>query len=77
MKKKSEDLAQIAFIQLIKNSLPSNISLVDELSDLLKISSDSAYRRIRGESALSIEEITVLCKHFKLSFDSFINNNSE
>lgn len=77
MKKKLEDSAQIAFIQRIKSSLPSNISLVDELSDLLKISSDSAYRRIRGESALSIEEITTLCKYFKLSFDSFINNGGE
>lgn len=77
MKKKSEDSAQLAFIQRIKSVLPSNISLVDELSDLLKLSSDSAYRRIRGESSLSIEEITLLCKHFKISFDSFINNSSE
>lgn len=77
MKKKSEDSAQEAFIQRIKSVLPSNISLVDELTDLLKISSDSAYRRIRGESSLSIEEITLLCKHFKISFDSFINNSSE
>ena len=74
MKKISDDSTQLAFIQCIKSVLPYNISLVDELSDLLKISSDSAYRRIRGESSLSIEEIILLCKHFKLSFDSFINN---
>jgi hypothetical protein len=77
MKKKSEESAQIVFMQRVKSVLPSSISLVNELSDLLKISNDSAYRRIRGESALTIEEITLLCKHFKLSFDSFINNRSE
>lgn len=73
--KKTDD-AQSQFMQCIKSALPSNLSLVDELADLLHISNDSAYRRIRGETALSIEEITAICKQYRLSFDSFINNNA-
>jgi hypothetical protein len=66
--------AQTELMHRIKEMLPSNISFVEELSDLLGISNDSAYRRIRGETALSIEEIALICKKFKISFDSFINS---
>lgn len=75
MAKKETESAQIILMQRLKQALPQNMSLVDVLSDLLKVSTDSAYRRIRGETALSIEEISLLCKHFKLSFDAFINSN--
>lgn len=77
MAKKAQESAQTILMQRIKDALPSNISLVDELADLLKVSNDSAYRRIRGETALSIEEIAAICKHFKISFDAFINNSDD
>ncbi len=76
MAKKQTETAQIILMQKIKECLPKNISFVDELGDVLKISNDSAYRRIRGQTDLTIEEITSLCKHFKFSFDSFINNSN-
>lgn len=75
MAKKIPESAQSKLMQRLKESLPSNISLVDELADLLGVSNDSAYRRLRGETALSIEEISAICKHFNLSFDAFINSN--
>lgn len=75
MAKKTQETAQTRFMQRIKESLPANMSLVDELADLLQISNDSAYRRIRGETDLSIEEIAAICKQFKISFDAFINSN--
>lgn len=77
MVKKTEESAQMILMQRLKDALPSNISLVDELADLLQVSNDSAYRRMRGETALSIEEISAICKHFKLSFDAFLNNNND
>ena len=76
MAKKEEESAQSILMQQIKAALPANISFVDELADLLSVSNDSAYRRIRGETALSIEEIALICKHFKISFDAFIGNAS-
>src|SRR5471030_2569411 len=75
MTKKTQESAQTKLMQRLKDALPSNLSLVDELADLLKVSNDSAYRRMRGETALSIEEIAAICKHFKLSFDAFLNSN--
>jgi hypothetical protein len=73
---KSYQEIQGLLINKIKSTLPGNISLADELADLLQVSSDSAYRRIRGETALTIDEITMICGHFKLSFDALTSNQS-
>ncbi len=62
---------QIQFLNRINDLIPKETSLVVELSDLLEISSDSAYRRMRGETMLTIEEIVTLCDKFNISFDAF------
>lgn len=61
---------QSQFLRKIDDLLPGNTSLVAELADVLKISTDSAYRRMRGETLLVIDEILLLCNHFNVSFDS-------
>lgn len=61
---------QEQFLRKIQDLLPGNTSLVNELSDVLDISTDSAYRRMRGETYLVIDEILLLCNHFNVSFDS-------
>jgi hypothetical protein len=71
----STESAQLRLMANLKAALPENISLVEELADVLQLSNDSAYRRIRGETAISIDELAVICRHFKLSFDAFISNN--
>jgi hypothetical protein len=77
MAKKVIESAQTVLMQRIKAALPANMSLVDELADLLNVSNDSAYRRMRGETQLSIEEIAAICKRFKISFDAFINSSDQ
>lgn len=67
---------QIAFFKEIKERLPNNVSLVDEVADLMGVSNDSAYRRIRGETELTFAEIKVLCNHFRLSLDGIIESTS-
>jgi hypothetical protein len=67
---------QSLFISKLKSTLPENISLADELADLLQVSNDSAYRRIRGETALTIDEICTLCNHYKISFDALTSVQS-
>ena len=69
MSKKDSFTVQSSFIQQLKDALPSNISLAEELSDLLEVSVDSAYRRIRGETALSIDEVVKICTHYKVPFN--------
>lgn len=64
---------QTAFLTRLEEIIPTHSTLVGELADLLEISNDSAYRRIRGETKLSIDEVLILCRHFNLSFDTFIN----
>ncbi len=60
---------QNQIFQKIMDQLPAHISLVDEISDVLEISADSAYRRIRGEKALSIYEVQKLCEKYRFSVD--------
>lgn len=67
---------QIIFFDRIKDLIPANTSMVHELADMLEISTDSMYRRIRGETSLTFDEVGILCNHFKISFDSFINLES-
>ncbi len=64
------------FFQHIKALVPANISLVDDVAGLLNISNDSAYRRIRGEKAISFEEIQKLSKHYHVSLDHLMNIDS-
>lgn len=61
--------AQQAFFQQIRSRLPQHVSLVDEVEEVLSISSDSAYRRIRGEKELSFGEMYKLSRHFGISAD--------
>ncbi len=61
---------QQKLLGLIHDQIPDKFSYVDELSELLHISSDSVYRRLRGETLLSITEIQDLCLHYNISFDS-------
>lgn len=64
---------QVTFFQYIKSKLPPHLSFVDEIADLLSISNDSVYRRIRGEKMISLEEISKIASHFKLSVDQLLN----
>jgi plasmid maintenance system antidote protein VapI len=68
---------QQLFFQHIKNNLPPHLSLVDEIAELLNISNDSAYRRIRAEKPISFEEIQKLSSHYKISLDQFLHLQSD
>jgi transcriptional regulator with XRE-family HTH domain len=69
-----ENNLQISFLSRIKEQLPTNASIADELADVLNVSIDSVYRRLRGETALTISEIHLLCSKYKISFDSFADS---
>jgi transcriptional regulator with XRE-family HTH domain len=68
---------QSTFLNEIKKKIPQNLSLADELAELLNISRDSAYRRIRGETLLSLDEVKKICTHFNVSLDTLLSPNSE
>jgi hypothetical protein len=71
-----EDI-QIRLIRMIRDQLPDHVSLVDEIADLLEISNDSAYRRIRGEKPLSLNELQKLAGTYHISLDDLMGNPSD
>ena len=74
--KKSAFEMQELFIKHLKNTVPSNVSLVDDIADLLKISNDSAYRRLRNETVLSLDETYKICKHYRISADAIFSRQT-
>ncbi len=61
----------------IKKNLPPNCSLVDVLQNLLQISQAGAYRRAKNETNFSLEEVVILCRHFNLSVDAYLDIRTE
>jgi len=68
--------AQEFLFQRIKEMLAPSVSLTDTVSEILHVSSDSAYRRIRNETPLVLDEAKLLCEHFHLSLDQVLNTRS-
>lgn len=68
---------QQQFFNYLKNRIPANISLVDSLCDLLDLGADSVYRRIRGEKLITLNELKVICEHYRLSLDQLLNLQNE
>jgi hypothetical protein len=67
---------QSVFLEQVKQRLTPNLSFADELAEVLHISRDSAYRRIRGETVLSLDEVKVLCNQYGVSLDSIISSDA-
>jgi hypothetical protein len=63
---------QQVFFQQIREKISENLSFVHEIAELLEISYDSAYRRIRGEKELSMEELYRLSHKFSISLDALL-----
>lgn len=66
------NLQKLLFLQ-IKEIIPENLSFVHEIAELLEISYDSVYRRIRGEKELSLDELVKLGAKYHISIDSILN----
>ena len=66
---------QKAIFNEIKNragNKKSSRALVEELAQLLHVSTDSAYRRLRCEKFLTLDELEKISMHFKVSFDKHL-----
>ncbi|MBX2967855.1 MAG: helix-turn-helix transcriptional regulator [Cyclobacteriaceae bacterium] len=72
-----QDSIQSSFLEQVRQRLQPNISFAEELAELLHVSRDSAYRRIRGETVLSLDEVKIICSHFKISLDNLLSPNSD
>lgn len=61
---------QHTLFEHIKAQVPPNESMNLLLCDVLSLSTDAVYRRLRLETPLTIDETQKLCEHFNLSFDA-------
>ncbi len=57
----------------IKRRLPADTSTAEAIAQLLNISTDSAYRRMRGEKQITLDELHVLCSTYKISVDQLMD----
>mgnify|MGYP005989903477 CR=1 FL=1 len=71
------DFEREKLFNLIKQRLPSNISFIGEIADILDISYDATYRRLNGKTALSFAEAIKLAKYFKISLNSLYSIQEE
>jgi len=67
---------QQQLFQAIKRKLQKEESVADELARLLEISTDSAYRRIRGEKTITFDELYTIATNYNISLDQLMNINS-
>jgi len=61
------------FFQMIKSNMPPGSSAIDEIAQVLNVSVDSVYRRMRGEKTISLGELYKLSSHYKISLDQLMD----
>lgn len=72
----SNDLNKTILTKVL-SYIPDNIKPVNFFMDILDLGKESAYRRLRGEKALSIEELFKLSAELNFSLDEITGNNKK
>lgn len=67
---------QVRLFERIKAKLPQEIKFTEEIKSALGVSLNSAYRKIRGETQLPMEEIIFLADRYQISLDECMANES-
>lgn len=61
---------QERFNEVLQKNIPTHVSLAQEISEILNISIDSAYRRLRNQTEYSISEAMKLSFHFDIPLEA-------
>jgi hypothetical protein len=64
------------FFNIIQARFARKSDAIDVVCQLLNSTKDPVYRRIRGETALTPEELKILAQHFHISLDELIYGKS-
>jgi hypothetical protein len=59
--------------EILSQHVPSNLSLAREISELLEVSLDSAYRRLRNDTEYTLAEAAKIANHFNLPLEALNN----
>ncbi len=64
-------------ISILRSRSQEDENPVDTLTDLFSLSREGAYRRLRGEIQLTLDEAVILAKKLEVSIDNLIEINRE
>jgi hypothetical protein len=64
-------------VAYLRNKTKEKTQLAQELSDILNISQESVYRRLRYETSFTAEELSLLAKNYTFSLDELLPNLPE
>ena len=67
---------QKRLFEIIRTKLPKRLQLANEVQELLGVSADTAYKRIRGETDLSFSELVKVCRKYNVSLDEIVHKRS-
>lgn len=59
-------------VKAIKERLPKETNLAQELMEILCLGKESVYRRLRGDVSFTFDEVVSLSRHFNISLDSIL-----
>ncbi|CAM1361025.1 hypothetical protein [Tenacibaculum xiamenense] len=62
---------------VIKQKLPKNVLFTEEIADVLDVSYDASYRRIKGRTSLTFKEAVKLARHYKISLNELYDLPSD
>ncbi len=68
---------QVLLFKIIEAKIGSNQRLAAVVQDFFGISLNSAYRKIRGDNSISVDEMVQLCAHFNVSMDRLFQSKRE
>ena len=68
---------QDQLFEIIQSRYARRVDAVDELGQLLNLGKDPIYRRLRGDTFLSPQELTTLALHYRISLDALVVGQSD
>jgi hypothetical protein len=71
----TQQIQQELFEKMLTQYSGSKNQLVLELSDVMAISKDGVYRRWRGDTLLTLEDLQKLTKQYRISVDTLLNSS--
>jgi hypothetical protein len=71
------NLLQTYILEAIQARFIKKTEAVDALAELLNVGKDAVYRRLRGDTLLTPDEIELLVRHYNISLDAYIFRQSD
>ncbi len=65
---------QETLFQILEENYESRAILIQDLCRLLHLRKDAIYRRLRGDTALTADELGVICQRYAISLDAIIQD---